>query len=91
MDDGSNYEVQWDSTNSDIPRKVECPVISMKRVSRFSAYQSELKKLKQTDNELGCIPTNIAAALRAYGVPHASEKLIQLAYQYAISFEKVKC
>jgi hypothetical protein len=59
----------------------------MNRISRFGIYQSQLKDLKQTDRQLGCIPTNIAAALQAYGVKDASENGIQTAYRYAISFE----
>jgi len=62
----------------------------MNRISRFDIYQNQLKDLKQTDAQLGCIPTNIAAALQAYGVRDASENGIQTAYRYAISFEKVK-
>jgi hypothetical protein len=62
----------------------------MKRISRFDIYQNQLKELKQADAELGCIPTNIAAALQAYDVRDATENGIQMAYRYAISFEKIK-
>jgi hypothetical protein len=59
----------------------------MSRITRFSTFPLALK---QTDRELGCIPTNLAAVLQAYGVSEASESLIQKAYRYAICFEKVK-
>jgi hypothetical protein len=51
------------------------------RISRYNAFPSSLKQV----HPRGCIPTNIAAVLRSYGI-EASEQAISEAYLSTISF-----
>ena len=61
-------------------------------VPRISRFGQVPVALKQEDRDLGCIPTNLAAVLQAYGVPSnvATEGNLARAYQSTINFERIQ-
>jgi hypothetical protein len=61
-------------------------------VPRISRFGQVPVALKQEDRNLGCIPTNLAVVLQAYGVPSnvATEGNLARAYQSTINFGRVQ-